>query len=167
MYFVVTLEQRILSTCSMLAVYVNTLWNQGPFWQKPWSLCAPESKAVHLGKRTGFVCNREACAKYTSLLIQGENELVPCSKVCITGLFLAVLQGVWGVKSTAEFSFQIYTSVLVTCKPQLHVVCGALFLQGQMLWFLSLNGGDWKDFSSVGPTLLSEYRQYNSWLDEV
>lgn len=106
--------------CSMLAVYVNTLLNQGLFWQKPRSLQTSKSEAVHLGKCTGSICNREDCAKYTFLLIQGENELVPCSKVCTTGLpWLAALQGVWGVTSTAEFSFQVCASILVTGKPQL------------------------------------------------
>lgn len=100
-----------------------------------------ESKAVHTGKSTGSICNREPCAKYTFVLIQGENELIPYSKACIAGLFffwLTVLQGVQGVArrlnpiSALHFSardVQIIASMLVIC------VCTLLFIF-RVTWFI-------------------------------
>lgn len=127
MYFIITLNQWIFFTCLVLAVFANTLLIQSLFWQRPWSLHTSKSEAaVHLGKRTGLVWNGEDCAKYTFLLIQGENELISGSEICITGLFWLAICKVY--TSRVEFSFQICTSVLGTCKPQPHVqVCTALF----------------------------------------
>lgn len=159
MYFIITLNQWVFSLCWPLAVYVNTLLNQGLFWQKPWSLHTSKSEALPLGKCTGFICNGEACAKYTFLLIQGEKEPTPCSKLCRSGLFwgcfarcMGCYSHSWILLSGLHFnSGDMQTTTVLA-------VCAALVLQGHVLWVLSLKDSkkDWNDSSSVGLALSSE-----------
>lgn len=143
----------------MLALYVNTLLNQGLFWQKLPSPHTSRSKAVRFRKGTGFICNREPCAKYTFVLIQGENELIPCSEVCITGLLLAgcfarcmrCCKCGWILLSDLHFSTRDLqtASMLVTCVQLL------FYLQSHMLFFFfSVKDGkrDWNESPSVGLT---------------
>lgn len=92
--------------------------DQGLFWQKPWSLHTSKSEAVHLGKRSGSICNGEACAKCAFLRIWGENEPIPSLKMCITGWFWLCVKG--GRRYRQGWTLSRFCSaVLVTCSPQL------------------------------------------------
>lgn len=124
-----------------VSCFANSLLIQSLFWQKPWSLHTSKNEVVlHLGKRTGFIWNGEACAKYIFLVIQGENEPIPCSEICINSLFrLDLLQDVyeqsWILLSDLHFSSgDLQTTTMCTG-------CAALFFWGNMLCFLSLYDG--------------------------
>lgn len=105
-----------------------------------------KSKAVHTGKSTGSICNREPCAKYTFVLIQGENELIPYSKACIAGLFFFFLAGCFarcaGCCKEAEsyFSFALQCERRANNSKHAGYLCvhSPFYFQGHVVYYFFL-----------------------------